>query len=56
MVRKPIHRMSAEGLTPQHDELAEGQYPDLHAFTFVTGRNTAHERFTGSVLFIETKS
>jgi len=23
MVRKPIHRMSAEGLTPQHDELAE---------------------------------
>ena len=23
MVRKPVHRMSPEGLTPQHDELAD---------------------------------
>ncbi len=42
--------------TSKQDELSAGEYPDLHAYTFVTGRNTAHERFAGSVLFVETKS
>lgn len=41
--------------TSKHENLARGEYPNLHAFTFVTGRKTPHERFVGSVLFIETK-
>jgi hypothetical protein len=41
--------------TSRHSELAKGEYPDLHAFTFVTGRNTHKERFVGSTLAIETQ-
>ncbi len=39
--------------TSRHDELARGLYPDMHAFTYVLGRDTAQERFAGSVLFVE---
>lgn len=39
--------------TSRHGDLAQGKYPDLHAYTFVTGRDTPHERFAGSVLFVE---
>jgi hypothetical protein len=41
--------------TSRHGELARGKYPNLHAYTFVTGRNTHQERFVGSVLAIETR-
>lgn len=41
--------------TSQHHELASGDYPGITAYTFVTGRNTAHEKFAGSALFIETE-
>ena len=37
----------------RHGELAEGKYPELTSFTFVTGRNTKNERLAGSVLAIE---
>ncbi len=40
--------------TSKHDGLAEGQYPDLQAFVFVTGRGTPQERIQGSVLAVET--
>lgn len=39
--------------TSQHQNLAQGEFPDLHAYTFVVGRSTAKEKFVGSVLFIE---
>ncbi len=39
--------------TSKRDTLAKGGYPDLHAFTYVLGRDTAQERFAGSVLFCE---
>ena len=39
--------------TSKHNALAKGEYPDLHAYTFVTGRDTPYERFAGSVLFVE---
>ena len=42
--------------TSQHKKLANAEFPSLHTVTFVTGRDTAHERFAGSVLFVETKS
>ena len=41
--------------TSQHEELADGEYPGLTAYSFVTSRGTANERVQGSVLFIETE-
>ncbi len=38
----------------RHDELARGNYPDLHSMVMVTNRGEADERFVGSALFIET--
>ncbi|HEX3099551.1 MAG TPA: hypothetical protein VHQ41_01095 [Patescibacteria group bacterium] len=40
----------------QHKELAEGDYPGITAFTFVTGRGTVNERLRGSLLAIETET
>jgi|GEM_PF-1702106 hypothetical protein len=41
--------------TSRHSELANGDYPNLHAFTLVSGRNTHRERFVGSTLAIEAR-
>lgn len=40
--------------TSQHEQLAEGEFPGITAYSFVTNRGTANERVQGSVLFIET--
>ncbi len=42
--------------TSQHNNLAKGEYPNLTAFTFVTGKGTDNERLNGSVLAIETET
>lgn len=42
--------------TSKHQELAEGKYPEITPYVFVTGRGTKDERIRGSVLMIETKS
>ena len=42
--------------TSQHTELAEGEFPGVTAYSFVTNRGTSQERVQGSVLFIETTS
>ena len=41
--------------TSQHNALARGEMPGVHAMVFVTGRGKASERFAGSALFIETE-
>lgn len=40
--------------TSQHTELANGDYPNLHAGTFVLNPDSEKRRLAGSVLFIET--
>ena len=42
--------------TSQHEELAEGEYPGLTAYSFVVNRNMPSERVQGSTLFIETRT
>jgi hypothetical protein len=41
--------------TSRHTELADGEYPDVHAFTYALGRGAPQERFAGSVLFVEAE-
>lgn len=40
----------------KHEQLAEGMYSGITAFTFVTGRGTVNERLRGSLLAIETET
>ncbi len=41
--------------TKLHEQLAQGQYPGITAYVFVTNSGTAAERLRGSVLFIQTQ-
>lgn len=42
--------------TSRHHELARGEYPNLAAFLFVTGKATGNPEIRGSVLAIETET
>lgn len=39
----------------KREKLAKDDYPDMHAYTFVSNRNTSKEEMVGSVLFVETQ-
>ncbi|MBF8280544.1 MAG: hypothetical protein HW383_317 [Candidatus Magasanikbacteria bacterium] len=38
------------------EQLAAGEFPNIHCLAFVTGRNTPRERLRGCTLLIETKT
>lgn len=42
--------------TSQHEIMARGELPNLHAIVMVANRNNVNERLVGSALFIEAKT